>query len=266
MKYHFKTGIIILFYCVFLSFNSCTINTSQKKVYNGIDAKLYKNTPAWNLVRALDVGDLKLAKGEIEKDSSISNYAEPVYGNSILFWAALNSNDNAVKLLLQCGAEVNKCNFSGDSPLQMAAFYNDCNSPILQIMLEHQPEYDSISFFYRNEALIRASSNCLKKVELLVEYKANPNWISKRDDVFETITPLGMSVVQEKFDIVEYYLIELAVNPSLGNIVNNQGDTISIIELLYKSYNTERTYDQEKTQQHIKRILDFLEKNGNGKK
>ncbi len=256
--------IALLAVCISGCINSCVNQTAQKKVHSGIDAELYKDTPSWNLVHAMDIGNFELAREEIRNDSSLVDYIEPIYGNSVLFWAALNSNEKAVELLLTSGAEVNKCSFSGDSPLEMAAFYNPCKSPILKMMLAHQPKNDSLTSYLKNEALIEASKNCLSYVKLLVDYKAIPSWVSKRDNVFKTITPLAMSVVHEKFDIVEYYLFECRVEPSSGNIINNKGDTILMTDILWKSYNAERTFDQEKTRQQIRKILDFLEKNGYG--
>jgi len=44
-----------------------------------------------------------------------------------------------------------------------------------------------------------------------------------------------------------------------GSIIGNDGDTITITELLKKSYNTERIFDHEKTRQQIRKILDYLE-------
>jgi len=255
------TIIILIFTaCILECCTSPFSQNHQKKVYNGIDAELYKDTPAWQLVRALDNGRFELAKEKIRKDSSLANFVEPVYGNSVLFWAALNSNEKAVELLLNNGARVNMCNFFGESPLEMAAFYNPCESNILQMMLKHQPKNDSMSLYLRNEALVSASSNCLNFVKLLVSNKANPSWISKKDKTFNALTPLSESVVQKKFDIVEYYLIDLGVDPSIGSITTIDGDTISITELLQKSYKVERTFGQEETRQRISKILDFLEK------
>ena len=259
---YLKTCVIVISVSVIMCINSCNNQTDQKKVYNGINAKLYKNTPAWNLVHSMDIRNWELAKEEIRKDSSLSNFIEPLYGNSLLFWAALNSNDKAVQLLLNSGAEVNKCNFTGNSPIEIAAFYNNCDSHILQMMLEHQPGNDSLTTYLRNEALIAASKNCLKKVKLLINYKANPSWVSIKSEVFKTITPLAMSVIQEKFDIVEYYLIELNVDPSTGSFIRNNGDTVRITEQLHASFSAERTFDQEKTRQQINKILDFLAKKG----
>jgi hypothetical protein len=128
------------------------------------------------------------------------------------------------------------------------------------MMLKHQPKNDSMSLYLRNEALVSASSNCLNFVKLLVSNKANPSWISKKDKTFNALTPLSESVVQKKFDIVEYYLIDLGVDPSIGSITTIDGDTISITELLQKSYKVERTFGQEETRQRISKILDFLEK------
>lgn len=252
--------ILIVTACIMECCTSPFSQNPQKMVYNGIDAELYKNTPAWQLVRALDRGKFELAKEQITKDSSLANFVEPVYGNSVLFWAALNSNEKAVELLLNNGARVNMCNYFGESPLEMAAFFNPCESNILQMMLKHQPLNDSMSLYLRNEALVLASKNCLNKVQLLINNGATPYWISNTETPLQTLTPLSAAIVQERFDIVEYYLIDLGVDPSIGSITTIDGDTISIKELLQKSYKVERTFGQEETRQQISKILDFLEK------
>jgi len=238
---------------------SCVNQSDQTKVYFGIDAELYKNTPAWNLVQALDMGNYSLASEEMNKDSSLANFIEPKYGNSVLLWAVLNSNEKAVDFLLKSGSNVNKSNLFGDSPLEIAAFYNDRNSIILKKLIDHQPKNDSLSSYLRDKALIAASKNCLNNVKLLINNGANPNWDSKTAAPVVNHSPLSAAVVNERYDIVEYYLIELNVNPSTGSIIGNDGDTITITELLKKSYNTERIFDHEKTRQQIRKILDYLE-------
>ena len=255
-----KSFIVIIAVYTLGHCTSCIDQSPHKKVYNGIDAELYKDTPAWQLVSALDNGKFELAKEQIRKDSSLANFVELVYGNSVLFWAALKSNEKAVELLLNNGARVNMCNYFGESPLEMAAFYNPCESNILHMMLKNQPLNDSMSLYLRNEALVLASKNCLNKVQLLIKNGATPYWISNTDTPLQTLTPLSAAIVQKRFDIVEYYLIDLGVDPSTGSITTIDGDVVSITELLQKSYNVERTFGQEKTREQIQRILEFLEK------
>jgi ankyrin repeat protein len=204
------------------------------------------------------MGNLSKATEEINKDSSLANFIEPKYGNSLLLWAVLNNNEKAVELLLKSGAVVNKFNFFGDSPLEVSALYNTCDSEILQILLKYQPIDDSLTIYIRNEALINASKNCLNNVKLLVKNNANPLWISKKGEVFNSISPLAMSVIQEKYDITEYYLFELGIDPSSGNIINSKENTILMIDILQKSYSAKRTFDQEKTRQQIQKILDYI--------
>lgn len=251
---------VLLFFLLFSGCNLPNQKPTDIPLYNGNDPRAYLNSPAMPLVNALDKGRWRVAKEEIRKNPSIVNYCDSNYRNPILYWAALNSNYKAVKLLLDAGADVNRINIGNESPLDVAAYYIDCDSPILQMMLEHQNEKDSLTQILRNEALVRASASCLSNVKLLVKYGANPLYVSQKDLVFENYTALAEAIVQGNYDIAAYYIIELGVDPKSGGIVNNRGDSISAIEQLKKSYKMERTFDEDKTRSQIKRILDFLER------
>ena len=252
-----KQLIFILTVFSFVLFTSCDFR------YPYANPKTYKDTPAWNLVKALDNKNWKRAKEEINKNPKLVNYTDPAFGNSILLWAVVNENEIAVDLLLKAGADVNKSDFKGDNPLSIFTELNKTNDKILLNLLRHQPENDSITIIRRNEALVLASKNTLSQVKLLIRYNANPEYRCENDSSFKNNSPLSMAIVQQKYDIVAYYLGVLNVNPSSGCFINHQGDTTySINQLLEEDYNEALKQNNTDNSQKIKMIMDFLIKKG----
>ena len=121
-----------------------------------------------------------------------------------------------------------------------------------------------MTIILRNEALVGASKECLKNVKLLIGYGADPYWVSLKDSSMKTYTPLEAATIHQKYDIVEYYIKELGVDPASGMVVTIDGDTVTVKESLQKEYYAYYTKDEQKKQ--IKKILNLLEaKNLKGK-
>lgn len=218
------------------------------------------DTKAWELVKSFDQKKWNKARDILINDSSIANYQDTIYENSLLFWAALNDNVKASKILLDFGADVNTGNTDNESPLEIAAhIFTECDSPILEMMLKHQPEDDSLTQYRRNEALVKASSDCLKKVKLLIEYGANPYYTSQNVELFYGYNSIQRAKIHEKYSILRYFLIELKLNPDSGITVNNGGDSSTVLQSLNEDYKKESRYGNEEIHQQIKELIDFLE-------
>lgn len=250
--------MIIAGLCAILESSSCRVRKTSEIDYNGNDARLYQNTPAWELVNALNNANWNVARSVLKNDSALANYAESTYGNPVLFWAVLNKSDKAVDILLAFGADANKMNHFSESSVELAAYFPSCDNSIFSKILMHQFENDSMTVILRNEALVVASKECLKNVKLLIEYGADPYWISSKDTIMKTYSPLEAATIHQKYDIVEYYIKEIGVNPASGILVTVDGETVTVKESLQKEYYAYYTNDEQKKQ--IKNILDFMEK------
>jgi len=120
-------------------------DTGQYEIYS---VKIYKNTPAWELARA--VKEQKTQKiAEIAKSKpKLLEYHDPIYGTTLLIWAVGTERYDAAETLLKAGANPNaitlKC--AGETALHLAAKFSYVDS--------------------QRDA---------KYVKLLLKYGANPN-------------------------------------------------------------------------------------------
>jgi len=254
---HLCKILIIAGILVILESSSCKVRKTGEVNYYGYDARLYQNTPVWELVNALNNANWNEAIIILKNDSALANYAESTYGNPVLFWAVLNKSDKAVDILLTFGADANKMNHFSESSVELAAYFPPCDNSIFSKILMNQYKDDSMTIILRNEALVGASKKCLKNVKILIEYGADPYWVSLKDSFMKTNTPLEAATIQQKYDIVEYYIKELGVDPASGVLVKIDGDTVTVKESLQRDYYAYYTKDEQKKQ--IKKILDLLE-------
>jgi hypothetical protein len=103
---------------------SCTNRdtTVDKSTLLGGDYRLFQKTPAWELAKAVDDGDINKIKQEVNKNRSLLNFREPRFGQPLLKMAVMNENFKSVEILAELGADPNlQDNYDGSSPLMEAA-------------------------------------------------------------------------------------------------------------------------------------------------
>lgn len=115
---------VIAFIWAALLIAGCTNRDSpvDKSKLLAVDYRLFQETPAWELAKAVDDGDTTKIKKEIRAQKNLIDFQEPRFGQSLLMLAVLNMNYPSVKVLLELGANPNlqdRC--YGDSPLMAAA-------------------------------------------------------------------------------------------------------------------------------------------------
>lgn len=248
--------IIIIILIMF--FYGCSLNTITPV---GRDTKSFRATPAWSLVNALSKGNINKANKILRDDSTLVNFKEPNYGNSVLFWAVLNDYEQAVSCLLKHGANVNDRNNKAISILHICIQYTNCESDVLKLLLENQPS-NNVSQIIKNEALFVAGGYCLDKAKLLIEYKADPTCKISDPElslVDEKITPFASALLVQNYDVIEYYLFDLKLSPELASFQSFEGETITMLNQLKEDFAKSR-YDPY-LQKRIKRLIEFIEKN-----
>ena len=136
--------IQLLFSCLLLSCSNINRDKPVDKLeLSGRDYRLFQNTPAWELAKAVQDEDVTKIDRIVSENSKIINYKDPKYGNTLLKLTVMNQQLKSFKALLERKADVNIHNaFDGTSSLIEA-----CNS-----------KYYDITF-----------------AQMLVEYGANVN-------------------------------------------------------------------------------------------
>ena len=229
----------------------------------GGDIRLWKNTPAWNLAMSVRNGDTARIKRILAKGTISIDYREPTYGQSLLHWAIWCNKADMVKFLLKQGADINLRDYwSSESPIVLACSYPDIDAKIVRILLDnganpndHASENDSV-FEGRirsyDTPLIEAAKDDLAKTKMLIEAGADPSYCWRPGE-----NALNEAAIQQRFEIVEYLLIDCGMDPSQSFTITIHGDTLHLKDILDRSNPNYR--DTEENNTSLKRVYQYLE-------
>ena len=211
--------VIIFFVISAFMYHYCT-NIYQPKNMLGKDIRLFRNTPVWKLAQAVDKENVDKIRLLVKNKNMPIDFQEPRFGHTLLIWATRVGKEKSVETLLELGADPNLQNhYDGDNAIieasDFAHYSKDwCNTNILKMILKYGGDPNSVSVVKVNDGinkgiyggktpLMNASSNCLKKVKILVDAGAEINYINEYG-----YSALKTAFVQQKADIVKYLLIE----------------------------------------------------------
>lgn len=143
----------IIFICisVMLCFTStaCLDNSSNMEDLKISNIKIYKDTPAWELAKAVKNQDKDKIVKISEENPEILNYQDPQYGATLLLWSIGMEKYDSAKALLECGSDPDIATIPyGKTPLLQASSYS---------WIDREAKKDP------------------KYVELLLNYDADPN-------------------------------------------------------------------------------------------
>lgn len=216
-----------------LLFVSCI---GHEKDYLGDDIELWKDTEAWDFAKCISKGKFEKAEKILEENHLDVDFREPKFGETLLSWAIFNDNIDAVKFLIDHGANPNLHNtYNGESPMTNAA--GEFNSiEMLKYLLAHGG--DPNDYVKEDEKLtgwrspktplIAAAFISLEKTKMLIEAGADPNF-----SVEPGYTPLVSAERKLLPDVLEFLYFECQADYSKSfdiSIVNE--DTISFRDLI----------------------------------
>jgi hypothetical protein len=183
----------------------------------GNDYRLFQNTPAWELAKAVEDEDIDKIKEEVSKNKSLLSYREPRFGQPILMMAVMNKNYNSVKTLAELGADPNmQDNYEGSSPLMEAAriggggfVHTDDDPRYLELLIKHGGDVNEEEKGPRKQGnavretplLIACDEGNLQYAKILVNAGANVNYVNE----YGSNTLYG-AIVAENPDLVLYLL------------------------------------------------------------
>lgn len=229
----------------------------------GYDYRLFQNTPAWDLAKAVEDEDIAMIVEEVEVKGIDPNFREPKFGSTLLMLSIRNNNYESVKTLLELGADPNLGDhYRGASAMRNAAL---AESPkYLQLLLSYNGNPNAIETaptkegdYSRKTALISAISyiedRSLEKVKLLVDAGADINYYKEN----HTSLPLSDAIKFDKMDVA-LYLLEKGADYNRFMYKMSDGEKIYILEALKHNM-----YDIGSRKHRTKmEIVDFLKKRG----
>ena len=159
-----------------------------------------------DLATLVQAGDTKLALEQIRAGAEV-NRAQP-NGTSPLMWAVYRADYEVAEALIAKKADVNVTNEFGATPLTEAA--RESNVRLVKMLLDAGAKVDSANPDGETALMMAISGGDLSIVEMLVNAGANVNTIEK----FHNQTPLMYASAENRPDIVKQLFAKGAdVNP-----------------------------------------------------
>jgi ankyrin repeat protein len=118
----FRKVFISIFLLVFM-IASCTDRDKavDKSKLLGYDYRLYQDSPAWELAKAVEDQDVLKIKQDVGRNKSLLNFQEPRFGTGLLQMAVRTEKYRSVEVLVHLGADPNlQDSYEGISPLMQA--------------------------------------------------------------------------------------------------------------------------------------------------
>ena len=225
--------ILILFSLLFLML-SCNKMDRDKKVDKekllGADYRLFQDTPAWELAKAVQDDDIDKIDEEVKKNPEILNYQESKYGKTLLHLSSFNDDYKSFKELLKLGANPNIADSSHcTSPLIEVAESSKDKIKYAEELIKYKADVNYVECDKGKEkqktkrtALIAASGwGHLDIVKLLIENGAEINY----NDGSQSGSALGSAALSRNYDVI-LYLLQREVDCKI---------------VLYKKYNSDNS-------------------------
>ena len=258
-------SLYILYWAIIfltLVYNSFT----EPHEYLASDYRIFKDTPAWDLAKAVRDADTAEIRYQILEKKIPVNYQEQKYGESMLSISTYQNNIKSVKKLLELGADpnlyVDTINRSGQNPVIKACKSKKISIEILKLLLDYGGNPNAVTKGvngnnpYRITALETAASlGGLEKVKMLMNYGADVNFTPDRD--YDT-DPLKESLIGIADMKVALYLLEHGAkfNKEYLNPYTNEKE--SIVDILRM-----KIFPLDSSDYFYKvKIIEFLKKNG----
>lgn len=199
---------------LFLIMISCNNIDREKKVDKskllGKDYRLFQETPAWELAKAVWDDDIGRIDEEIKKNPSIINYQENKYGRTLLHLSSYNDNYDAFKELLKLGANPNIFDSSHCTPplIEVAKSF-DNKTKYAEELIRYRADVNAVECNSGKEdqrtnytpLLAASGQNNLKLVKLLIENGAKINYINPNGEY-----ALAAAALSRNYKVVLYLL------------------------------------------------------------
>ena len=271
VEYLFRTAVMEI-YDLIVNIEMLLNIKADKEELLGADFRLFQDTPAWELAKAVKWQDTTEIRRQVQELHVPIDFQEEKYGETLLMMALQKEKNKSVIKLLELGADPNLYSDTlrqGGQNAVMIACEKDYISPkTLKLLLRYDGNPNSVirTIKIRNDssniqplrksALFLASQESLEKVRILVESGADVNQYTP--DTYPGAIKGALNF--DKMDIVLYLLEHRAdYNRTYHQLMTN-GEIVDV-DILYKLRQCILPLDSEQYEYKMK-VVDFLQKRG----
>jgi len=265
--------IQLVFSCLLLSCSNINRDTPVDKTdLTGDDYRLFQNTPAWELAKAVQDENEKKINEIVSKDSKLINYQEPKYGNTLLMLTVSNQQMKSFKILLEQKADVNIHNsYEGTSALIEACSFKLYEIEYAEMLLQNGANANDVQTDksepnrVKSALMKSAKTGKLDLVKLLIKNGANVNYQNEYGQ-----SALSESIMGSRYE-VSYYLLQngadykrpIFYRPDYSIPVENQdpndkGKPMYLVDVLREAF---LDFDTDEYKYKMQ-IVDFLKSKG----
>lgn len=254
---------------LFLSCRDIPVKNKSRLLAN--DFRLYQDTPAWSLAKAVEDQDSNEIYHQVRDLHVPVDYEDCVYKGTLLEMAAYRGKETSVEALLKCGADPNHYSdtavwYSRGGNAVISAVESG-NLKVLRLVLEYHGDPNSrekghnghFSFSKADFSALQWCKN-LDQIKLLMKYGADIN------DGFETKPHYG-AIYGYRFnnpEIMYYYLTHGAKFYASENI--DEEPELAGVNLLwtlrYMFYSMQEIKSNCKGYKYKMKIIKFLKQRG----
>lgn len=255
--------ILLTFMFLTMLFSCSKINRDRpvdKEKLLASDYRIYQNTPAWELAKAVWDNSPKRIEEEIRKNPKIINYQDKKYGMSLLHMSLYNGQFKSFKELLKLGANPNIYDFMHcTSPIIQACQDFDDKTEYVEELIKYGANVNDIECLTGKEEqktnrtpLIEASNNGnLKLVKLLVKNRAKINYINTNSEY-----ALSSAILGNNYDVV-LYLLEQGADCS--KVLYKKGGAVNPQNIYMKNWIED---EADHSSKEYNKIVEILKKRG----
>lgn len=265
----------VLLGILFLSCSSIGMKTpGESPDFDGRDYRLFHETPAEELSKAVESEDLNEIEEIINAQPELLDYQEPKYGNTLLILTIMNQNYKSFRFLIEKGTDLNIHNtYDGTSAIIESVRLRNYDSKYLKELIQKGGNVNDIEVGERKPGnstrktpLIAAvGSGKIEFTEILVKSGAEINFYNEFGQ-----SAFGKAIQLSNYEIA-FFLLQNGADykqpifyrpdysiPSEKADKKNKGRPMFILDVLREGYvnlNSEEYFYKMK-------IVDFLQQKG----
>lgn len=226
----------------------------------GDDYRLFQNTPAWELAKAVEDENEDKINELINKDRKLLDYQEPIFGSTLLMLTIKNQQYKPFEVLLK-----NKANtkihdtYEGSSALIEACSSKHYDVKFAKLLLVYGANVNDVQVDIDNEGktrtplMLASKTGNLNLVELLVKKGADLNYKNKHNQ-----SAFSESIMTSRYNVAYYLLVNGIDYKTPIFFREEQGKEMFIVDILREEF---LDLDTEEYEYKMK-IVDFLKSKG----